>query len=226
MDKLNLGLLGKKYLDTTYYFNNFSLSETNIPCKVVKSHGGIFNFKKIDKEINFHFFEKGLTQAKIISDLKTSTRTSILKKTKDYKTPNIRYSSIDWLHISYLDDITDIDNIKFEVPVSVDFCKNENRAKYLDTLNKCSLIFDSRERKYLYKNINIKTPIIFHDPYGCECIINQQIVHTFSCEPIKNINVNGAGDIFCGFFIYYLYNNNMKTAISKSCAETTNILQK
>tara|TARA_A100000171_G_C2129059_1_gene145445 strand:+ start:784 stop:1470 length:687 start_codon:yes stop_codon:yes gene_type:complete len=222
----NLGLFGKKYLDTNYYIDNFHLSETNIPYKINKSSGGIYNFKKINKKINFYYFEDGITEAKIISDLKTSTRTSILEKTKNNSKVNIKHSLIDWLHISYLDDLKNIKCIDYKNPISVDFCKNEDRKKYVDILNKCEFIFDSRERKPLYKNLNISGPIIFHDPYGCECVINNKIIYSYSCSPLKNINVNGAGDLFCGIFLYYAYNNDIATAIEKSCEETTKILKK
>lgn len=222
----SLGLFGKKYLDTIYHFNDFCLSETNIPYKMSKSFGGIYNFQKINKKINFHYFEDGITEAKIISDSKTSTRTSILEKTKNYTSPNIKYSSIDWLHVSYLDDVKNIKDINFKIPISVDFCKNENRRKYLDILNKCSLVFDSRERKPLYKDLNINTPIIFHDPYGCECVINEKIIYSHSSDPVKNLDVNGAGDIFCGIFLYDYYNKSLEEAVKFTCQKTTENLIK
>jgi hypothetical protein len=222
----NLGLLGKKYKDKTYIFDKFKISETNEPVKIIKSLGGIYNFKKIkNKNLKFNYFEDGETKATIISDLNSSTRTSILENTKSFDLQDINYSCIDWLHVSYLDDISYL-KFNFKTPTSVDFCKNGNREKHLDILKKCSLIFDSRERKHLYKNIKIKTPIIFHDPQGCECIINNEISKSYSLLPIKNVNVNGLGDIFAGIFIEKFYNIGLDYAINYTSHEVKNYLIK
>lgn len=220
----NLGLLGKKYKDEIYIFDEFKTGETNEPLQIKKSIGGIYNFEK-NKNLKLHYLEDGETQAKIISDLKKSSRTSILQSTKKYHLPPIKYSSLDWLHVAYLDDVN-YSQFSFEVPTSVDFCKSGSREKYLEILKRCDLIFDSRERKYLYKNIKIKKPIIFHDPYGCECVIEQKIVESQCAEPIKNLNVNGAGDIFAGIFIEKFRNIGLKAAITATPIEVKNYLTK
>jgi sugar/nucleoside kinase (ribokinase family) len=40
------------------------------------------------------------------------------------------------------------------------------------------------------------------------------------------MHVNGAGDIFCGIFLYTLYNKCLKEAIKTSCQKTTKNLIK
>jgi len=37
-------------------------------------------------------------------------------------------------------------------------------------MNSASIIFDSRERKRLYKKIQLNAPLILHDEYGFEII--------------------------------------------------------
>lgn len=222
-----LGLFGKKYLDEMYYFDKFEISETNIANRVDSNIGGIYNFKKIlNKKINFHFFEDGERHVKILNDRKNSTRTSILQKSLKNKHCAIIYPLLDWLHISYIDDLDNLDQIAFDKPTSIDFCRTQKRENYADIIDKCSLVFDSRERKNLYKNIKTNTPIILHDPHGCECIVNNKIEYSFSSKKIKNLYVNGAGDIFCGIFLWNYYNLGMQVAMSKTCAETTENLIK
>ena len=217
--------MGRRYIDTIYHFNEFRLSETNIPKKTEKKLGGIYNFKKIkDKNISLSFFEDGQVNADIFSDSKNSRRTSILTQSKNNHIDDIDTNSLDWLHVSYLDDIFNIDKINVNIPISVDFCKDLDRGKYLDILKKCSIIFDSRERKDLYKNIDIATPIILHDPSGCECIVNKKVILSKKNIPLQNLHVNGAGDIFCGIFLSKYYNTSIEEAINTACLETTSIL--
>ena len=222
-----LGLYGKKYLDEMYYFDSFKLSETNSPKKIGLNIGGIYNFKKIlNKKLKLYFFEDGERIVKIINDKKTSTRTSILDKSYTNDHACIIYPRIDWLHVSYLDDIDKTSNITFERPTSIDFCDTKNRKIYADVIDKCTLVFDSRERKSLYRDINTSTPIILHDPQGCECIVNNKIQYSFQSKKIKNLYVNGAGDIFCGIFLWNYYNLGMQVAMSKTCTQTTENLIK
>tara|TARA_E500000318_G_scaffold50290_3_gene47104 strand:+ start:49 stop:750 length:702 start_codon:yes stop_codon:yes gene_type:complete len=222
-----LGLYGKKYIDKMYYFDDFRLSETNFAKKISYSEGGIYNFKKINNnKLKLYFFEDGHRTVKIINDKKTSTRTSILDQIISDNYSKINYAKLDWLHVSYLDDIEHKHNITFECPTSVDFCNTENRENYSKIIDRCSLVFDSRERKSIYKNLNTNTPIILHDPLGCECIINNKIKYSFSSKKVKNLYVNGAGDIFCGIFLLHYYNLGIQAAIEKSCFETTKNLIK
>ena len=227
MKNFNLGLFGKKYFDTIYYFNKFKLSETNIPYKIEQNIGGIYNFKKIlNNKINYFCFKNGETHAKIISDLKTSSRTSILTNSTNAELIDINYDEIDWIHISYIDDLENIESVLDKKPISIDFCKEENRKKYLNIINKSKIVFDSRERRHLYNDLKTKTPIILHDPFGCECLVNNKIIYSQKCKPIKGMHVNGAGDIFCGIFLYTLYNKSLKEAIKTSCQKTTKNLIK
>ena len=43
LKSFKLGLFGRRYIDTIYYFDEFRLSETNTPREVKKSLGGIYN---------------------------------------------------------------------------------------------------------------------------------------------------------------------------------------
>jgi len=225
LKSFKLGLFGRRYIDTIYYFNEFRLSETNTPREIKKSLGGIYNFKKIkDKDILLSFFEDGEVSADIFSDLKNSCRTSVLTKLKNNNIHELPTNSLDWLHISYLDDIFNINKINTDVPISVDFCKDIERTRYLDLLKKCSIIFDSRERKHLYDNVDISTPVVLHDPNGCECIINKNVVISQDHEPLPNLHVNGAGDVFCGIFLSKYYNTSIEEALKTTCAETTKVL--
>ena len=222
-----LGLFGKKYLDEMYYFDKFEISETNIANKVDSNIGGIYNFKKIlNKKIKFHFFEDGERHVKILNDRKNSTRTSILQKSLKNKHCAIIYPLLDWLHISYIDDLDNLDQIVFDKPTSIDFCRTQKRENYADIIDKCLLVFDSRERKKLYSNISLSTPIILHDENGCECIINGKKTFSQNIIPIKNLNVNGAGDIFAGIFIDKYYNCSLSEALNYTCTSTANYLKK
>ena len=133
---------------------------------------------------------------------------------------------IDWVHVSYIDDISNPSRLlKIKsIPTSIDFCTLKKRKKYKKYIDHCKLVFDSRERKYLYKNIKSKTPIILHDQKGCECIINGKIVFKNKIKPLKKIHVNGAGDLFAGFFIREYSNFNLHEAIINTCKLTTDFL--
>ena len=87
------------------------------------------------------------------------------------------------------------------------------------------MVFDSRERKFLYKNLKFDTPLILHDEFGCECIINDKVVYQEKITPLKKINVNGAGDIFAGLFIDLYLNSGIKIATKNCSSLTKNIIK-
>jgi hypothetical protein len=224
----NLGLFGLKYFDSTYEVDELNLGTTNFASSNYDSLGGICNISENALEnVNYHNYFCGSKKALILSELNKSSRTSITCDKKKFKDVFINYDDIDWLHIAYIDDIESINTIDFEkANVSLDFCTELERLPYEKYMHKSKIIFDSRERKGLYKKCKCDTPIIFHDENGCEAVINQKVVFEGFTSPVKNLNVNGAGDIFAGFFIYNLYNYSLETATVKTSEQVTNYLKK
>ena len=225
---MKIGLTGRVYKDKKILLNKLNLGETNGVIVPRLSKGGIFNISRNLKEkVGFYKFPQGSNTAIIISELDLSRRTSITYNKKESPSKKINYKKIDWLHVAYIDDLPSSCNIKTDkCPVSIDFCTLQNRKSFLPMMSSCQLVFDSRERKDLYKNINIKTPIILHDKYGCECIVNNKIILSKEIKPKKNLHVNGAGDIFAGFFISNYYNNTLGYAIEKTADQTKKYITK
>ena len=91
-------------------------------------------------------------------------------------------------------------------------------------MKKSEIIFDSRERKSLYVNVNIETPIILHDEYGFEIILNSQQIDNQYMNPTKGLNVNGAGDIYAGHFIQNYVNKDLKQSALCAMIDTTKTL--
>lgn len=226
MANLNLGLFGKRYLDTNFCLNSFESGETNISVETTKSLGGIYNILRSNlPSVTSYCFEDGCVEAFIISELLESKRSSILVSAPTKTFPVIRHDCIDWLHVAYADDLNHPEVLEDrEVNLSLDFCTLDPRENYLDLISKSSLVFDSRERKNLYSDILVETPIILHDKNGCECIINGEIVSEKLITAQNNINVNGAGDVFAGIFINKFYTSGLDDAIDKTPEETKNYL--
>ena len=225
MKNFKLGLFGKRYLDKTFYLSDFKISETNKSNKTIDSLGGIYNIKKHDRAFSKVLYEDGFKKAYIISDQKTSTRTAITDRFEDYEAPVIDYGSIDWLHIAYIDDLANTTSIKFGTcPISIDFCTCDDRSKYLKIIEKCTLVFDSRERKELYNGIITDALIILHDSFGSECIFKGNKIFENSIEPLANLSVNGAGDIFAAHFIQAFLKNGLKEAVDTASIKTTRVL--
>lgn len=176
---------------------------------------------------NVFWFKK----AYIISDRLTGKRTSyVLDQTESFVFSSEVKSLTnqkDWLHICYLDDIecyTEFSQIN--IPYSLDFCTDTSREPYFNIMNKANIIFDSRERKHLYKNIQIETPLILHDENGFEILKLGQVVFEAKNNAISNLNVNGAGDIFAALFLKYYTSLNIFKSAENAMIETTNLLIK
>ena len=226
MKNFRLGLFGKRYKDTIVNVDKLNLGETNFLKDKTTKLGGIYNIQRsVIEDVNFQVFDEGVVNAFIINETNESLRTSILDKSLSYEDYHINYEEIDFLHIAYLDDIKYPDKINLEkVKTSVDFCTLNKRNQYKYVLQKCELIFDSRERKYLYDNLHINTPLILHDKNGCECVVNNEKIYESKIKPLKNINVNGAGDIFAGIFLKIYHYSNIKNAIKLASAQTKKYL--
>ena len=174
---MNLGIVGKRYEDIKIIIESNNIGETNSFTSVLSSFGGMHNFLETEStECNIVFFERGAKTAYILENISESVRTaytkticeSILKKS-DIENLN----KMDWVHVSYVDDFENIQPIlDISPPFSIDFCLSEDRESFVEYMKKASIIFDSRERKRLYSNIRIETPIVLHDDNGCEIIKN------------------------------------------------------
>lgn len=226
MKNFRLGLFGKKYKDTIINVNKLNSGETNFLKSKSTKLGGIYNiYRSFIDEVDFKVFDEGEVNAFIINETSKSLRTSILDESFSHEKYNIKYKEIDFLHIAYVDDIKNLDKINFKkTKTSVDFCTLKPREQYRNILEDCELIFDSRERKYLYQNININTPLILHDKHGCECLINGEKIYESKIKPLKNISVNGAGDIFAGIFLKIKYYSNIKNSVDLSSILTKKYL--
>ena len=225
---MKVGLAGRVYKDTKILITKLFLGDTNGVIMPRLSKGGIYNISRnLKQKLDFYKFPQGSNTAIIISELNFSRRTSITYNKKESPSKKINYKKIDWLHIAYIDDLPTSCNIKTDkCPVSIDFCTLQDREDFLPIIDSCELVFDSRERKGLYRNINTKTPIILHDKHGCECIINNKIILSKEIKPKKNLQVNGAGDIFAGFFISNYYNKSLAYAIKKTAGQTKKYITK
>lgn len=197
---MKVNLIGQTYVDNIFNVENLVYGDTNKLDNVVSNLGGVHNISKNINSMNYNIISTGKTEATIINDIKNSTRTSFTRRVADVVSfEKFPYAS--WTHIAYLDDIEHYDKLDIDTPYSIDFCTCQNRTPYLEMMNNADLIFDSRERSYLYNSIKINTPIILHQPNRIDCIINGQLSCYVDVKPINNLKVNGAGDIFAAYFI-------------------------
>ena len=220
---MNLGLVGKAYIDTIVYLDSLLIGETNPVLSIdFECLGGMYNISDING-VKPTYFPFGQKNSLIISELHKSKRTSIVQDVEDtpWQEVNLDELDADWMHIIYVDDTSNI-NISFkEKPVSIDFCTLQDRNAYNNTMNQSDIIFDSRERKPLYQNISCKTPIVLHDENGCECIVSGRKQFYSKTKAISGLNVNGAGDIFASIFIREYLSGDLKSAIKSSSQLTT-----
>ena len=228
---MNLALWGKRYIDRLFYLEGrVLLGETNELSRSDLDQGGMYNIHNI-RDVEPFYFPEEKKEALIISESDGSRRTSIVNENKQEwicrQEKLINQNLMDWIHIPYIDDFTQPDRIlDMHCPISIDFCKTEIRTKYTKHIDKCELVFDSRERKELYNAINTTTPIILHDEYGCECIIEDKVEYSTKIEPINNLHVNGAGDKFAAIFIREYLESGLETAILLTPNLTTESLMR
>ena len=228
---MRLGLLGKKYTDTIYDVESFNEGESNdLVCSKVQL-GGMYNIANANiGDMTAICYPEGNKQAVILEDTNNSKRTAFTKDVSDRKNRSNRAVNTrhpDWLHVMYIDDIksphrvTEYHNNFNKFPTSVDFCTDTPREKYELIMQRCNLVFDSRERKHLYDDISIATPIVLHDEFGCEVLIIGGTSYKYENKPIKNLKVNGAGDIFAAYFIRQYFLHGIERAVETACALTT-----
>ena len=225
-----VGVLGKLYQDTILVVHAIAYGDTNECSTIIKKSGGMYNLSELSfLDLKFNYIPIGIKNAFIISNKLSSERTSFVINEKESDVSHQTILKInknnDWLHISYIDDIEKYENIlSLDIPFSLDFCTLKNRTEYLQIIKKADVIFDSRERRSLYSNLNFDTPLILHDSGGIEIIANDRKIYQESISPIENLNVNGAGDIFAGLFIKNYLKNDLKTSAYNAMINTTKIL--
>tara|TARA_A100001201_G_scaffold112743_1_gene96580 strand:- start:13 stop:726 length:714 start_codon:yes stop_codon:yes gene_type:complete len=225
-NKINLHLIGKKYLDNLFFIDKLELSETNEIKNSLENLGGIYNIQNIDG-LNPTYFPIGEKRAIIISEHLNSRRTSIVEDSKPVMADELikiyNRTETDWTHIAYIDDIEIPHLIESQ---SVDFCTTKDRNNFKSNLDNCVIAFDSRERKGLYKELNLTSAVlVLHDQNGCEAIFKNKTIHSHHIKEIKGMNVNGAGDLFAGIFIREFMKSNLYNAVQSTCEITTNILK-
>ena len=135
---------------------------------------------------------------------------------------------LNWVHFCYLDDLGNIESLsELSIPHSIDFCLNKDRLSYTEYMNNATIVFDSRERKELYKDIHISTPIVLHDEYGCEVIVNGKKKYEEFCTPLKGLSVNGAGDLYAKYFIqkHFIEGADLEESSTYALRETTEFLK-
>jgi|21_taG_2_1085346.scaffolds.fasta_scaffold00537_12 sugar/nucleoside kinase (ribokinase family) len=227
----NLFVCGKKYLDTILIAESVIHGETNKCSSIIKKNGGLYNFFEIEyKNWKIKPVVCGEKEAFIVSNKSKSTRTSFVNDITPSKFSKRQLSDIsktcDWLHISYIDDFDCWQSIiDLNLSYSLDFCTDKPRERFIQLLKKAKVIFDSRERRILYENITIKTPIVLHDENGFEIIINGKTIHNEVNVPTNGLNVNGAGDIFAGLFIEKYFDLGLVESSKFAMQETTKILK-
>ena len=227
----NLCLVGKRYDDVILFVDEVKNGETNSCTNIIKRVGGINNFLEIDlspwKTVLTY---SGTKKAYIVSNKSSSQRTSYVLGELDSTLPpeSIRIINLNsnWTHISYIDDLECYSEVaNFKMDFSLDFCTDKPRDPYVDLMKKAKVIFDSRERKFLYEKILIDTPIIFHDEYGIEIVKQGLVLFSDEIVPLPNLNVNGAGDMFAGYFIKNYISMDLESAASNAMVQTTNTLK-
>lgn len=223
-------LLGKHYDDTIMHVDDVSIGETNNISRVTNRSGGIYNFCEAPvRSVDFTYEPLGLKKAFIVSNKLSSTRTSFVQnKTPakiDRKLVNLINKNASWAHVSYIDDVEEYYSLLLMTTrFSLDFCTTKDRQEYLQVIKNASVIFDSRERKQLYDEINVNTPIVFHDELGIEVIQNGSTVYRAHNEPVDGLNVNGAGDIYSAIFIDKYFELGLLRAAKEAMIETTKAL--
>tara|TARA_R100001015_G_scaffold19003_2_gene14070 strand:- start:4106 stop:4822 length:717 start_codon:yes stop_codon:yes gene_type:complete len=227
----NLLLIGKNYIDTIVFVDTLRHGETNSCLKLIEKNGGVSNFDEVNiKNWLSHTKFFGRKKAFIVNENVQSERTSYVMnvqdsiiKNEDLEKMNQQY---EWVHVSYVDDLEDYSKLSdLKIQYSLDFCTSNPREEFLDVMKKAAVLFDSRERKYLYENINLSVPLVLHDPNGVEIIINNKCKHQFFNQPLKNLNVNGAGDVFAAVFLDNYHSFGVHESAKIAMIETTNLLK-
>ena len=221
-----LTLVGKRYYDTIIEIKSLIRNETNSAHKVRKKLGGMNNIVDVPIEgMEIYLWYDGEKEAIVIEESHKTIRSSITWNNVSTYGKKLDDISGDWVHVIYADDLENPNKL-LNIPInfSVDFCTKRSREEYIRIIDAASIVFDSRERKHLYENIKTHTPLIFHDEYGCEAVFDGKIDCVGTTETVRNLSVNGAGDIFAAYFIKEYCDKSLREATINTSQKTTNEL--
>lgn len=234
MKKINL--IGNIIYDTVLYIDDYKQDQSNAILKTQTNFGGILNmdgiikrdqvkylgsigFDKYGLEIldymdkhgmDYHFNTDSLTtRATVIVNTKTKEKTSFLTKPV-YIDPTLIEEEVYWSHISYLDHITNFEEIlkvarEKSQFVSVDFCKKNNLIDDIDKYN-IDFVISSYDECHGLFAIKPKTKFILHKSDGS--YIQTDKIDKFKYTPIVegNFSVLGLGDKYAATFIEHMVN--------------------
>jgi len=236
-DFIRVGLWGKKYVNVNVNLPKINLGETNNKAQIENKVSGMYHISNanIDKIMPVLYPEE-LVEVLSFNERKENRITQFPNNQierpdwlDDFIEERILQQNLDWIHIMYLDDFTKPERliaVPNHIHMSISFCGEGNRKQYIKQINKSKFIFDSRKRKNLYDKIKTDTPIILHDEFGCECIISGEMVYESKIKSIKKLNsLDGAGDIFCAFFIREYIKSGLEGAIQRTPKLTTQHLK-
>tara|TARA_R110000824_G_scaffold333546_3_gene520149 strand:- start:850 stop:1551 length:702 start_codon:yes stop_codon:yes gene_type:complete len=225
-----ISLVGKEYYDTILCVDQVNLGETNACISKNLRRGGTQNFlDAVDDIGHIGVTHVGQKHATILSDLNRSMRTSFVSEETEESLSDAHITELQnhskWVHIMYLDDLGGWDKTReLTCPISVDFCTTKDRRPYMKVLTMSSIIFDSRERKELYRECEIEAPIVLHDEYGAEVIQSGEKIFSVDMVPTPGLEVNGAGDIFASYFLQNLGTLGLFESTATAMNKTTSLL--
>lgn len=179
--------------------------------------------------------------ATIVSDIVNSTRTSVVNWDACIEFADVEVTDSDWCHICYLDSLINIDNstlhgIKSKLPeciISADLCSSDFVKLHKNRIWKCLkyidyLVISDTEANALLPGLDSEIQVtvlghavnkycIIHSPKG-SCISDGSSSISHICTSVlRNIDVLGAGDIFCanmiGNLLKYKENDRFDTTL-------------
>jgi sugar/nucleoside kinase (ribokinase family) len=224
---MKLTLIGKRYLDTIYQISRFVKNETNAARFLGQQYGGMYNVNNLKiKDLEIYLLPDGEKRAIILEEKEEGVRSSITWDEVPCLKRSLRgVENSDWVHVMYVDDMENIERLlNIQPKMSLDFCTTRPREQFKDVIDASEIVFDSRERKHLYADIKTKTPLVFHDKYGCEVVVEGSIKYEGHTKPVDYLSVNGAGDIFAVCFLKQYHNTSLQKAALFTSEKTTSEL--
>lgn len=197
--------------------------------KETTSLGAIGNFwyalTKLDTKLNVKLNLIAIGEAIVLVDKEKSMR--IGKGHLNMKTRTPPDVDASWHHIMYMNKLPDLSFIdKLTGTISADVTSGK-MDQIIPYLSKIDFLFISDED--LFMDIfdlveQVRGSVILHYPSGSYCY-KKNTVYVGQTEPIKNINVLGAGDIFAaGFILKYIERDDILDSLDFAHKKTTEIL--
>lgn len=176
----------------------------------------------------------------IISDIAKSQRTAFTEEgtSRDYVYKNSSF--YDYHHISYLDNLPCYTSVvlgeikKNSGFLSADLCKHDLNNSEINAIKRKLLFIDmlicsTDEIKALFKTKSIRNALVFLKKYVPHYVIHSPrriYAKDKKCFELrvpykKNLNVLGAGDIFCSYILFNMsLNMNLKNTIKIAISKT------